>query len=273
MTQGLDATQAYYEDIAPFYDLELSDRRDVHFWLALARRFRPRAVLDAGAGTGRITLPLARLLVHTGGEVWALDLSAPMLERARQKVAQAADPRLARHVQLVRADLRSFVLPMRFDLVIATNNPFAHMTDDADLLAALCSIRQHVRPGGWFVVEQPVTREQETADRSGQRCVVEGQRSIRRGGVRLDFTMTQEYQPGRPAGQVTCRYQLRDEAGKERAAFASFASRVRRPQDWTALCEAAGLTVARCWGSFDFSPFDAARSSELIVAARAPMDT
>lgn len=272
MRRGLDEMQAYYDDIAPFYDLELSERRDIHFWLTLTRRLRPRAVLDAGAGTGRVTLPLARLLAHSGGAVWALDLSEAMLERARQKVVQAADPRLKGHVHIVRADLRTFALPACFELVLATNNPFAHMADDADLLSALGAIRRHLRPGGWFVVEQPVAREQEAADTSGQRYVVEGQRAIRRGQVRLDVAMTQEYQPGLPVGQVTCRYRLRDEAGRERAAGASFASRARRMEDWMALCRAAGLTVDCCWGGFDFAPFDAATSSELIVAARAPGD-
>src|SRR5210317_995573 len=64
---------------------------------------RSRA-LDAGCGTGR---PLTRRLVEAGFAVTGIDLSAGMLELARQVVPEA---------RLRRADLRHFDEGERYDL-------------------------------------------------------------------------------------------------------------------------------------------------------------
>jgi len=55
------------------------------------------AVLDAGCGPGRLTIPLARQ-VGKQGEVVAVDLQSGMLERAREK-AEAANLRNIRFLQ------------------------------------------------------------------------------------------------------------------------------------------------------------------------------
>src|SRR6478752_7343688 len=72
---------AGWDDYADFYDWENAQtmaRRDVPFWQRLALAAEG-PVLELGCGTGRVTLPLAR----AGVKVVGVDLSAPMLERAR----------------------------------------------------------------------------------------------------------------------------------------------------------------------------------------------
>src|SRR5688500_6583688 len=71
-------------------------------------------VLELGAGTGRVTLALAR----AGVAVHSLDAHDGMLEMLRRKLADlAAD--VQRRVTIVDADMRTFELPERFGLVIA----------------------------------------------------------------------------------------------------------------------------------------------------------
>ena len=63
-----------------FYDAELH-RHNVHFRAAAAVRPRDR-VLDVGCGTGQTTREAARAAVD--GSAVGVDVSAPMLERARR---------------------------------------------------------------------------------------------------------------------------------------------------------------------------------------------
>jgi SAM-dependent methyltransferase len=47
------------------YDLEHAQRQpDIDFYIALARRWRPKRILELGCGTGRVTLPLAEAAVE-----------------------------------------------------------------------------------------------------------------------------------------------------------------------------------------------------------------
>ena len=79
---------------------------------AIARCAARERALDAGCGTGR---PLTRHLVEAGFAVTGIDLSAGMLELARQAVPEA---------QLRRADLRRFDEGARYDLVLAWDSLF-----------------------------------------------------------------------------------------------------------------------------------------------------
>jgi SAM-dependent methyltransferase len=106
----------------------------------LRRCVRPgERALDLGCGAGQHAL----LLAETYGEVLAVDLSAPMIERARR----------LRPSDRVRYDVRDLreVTPDRdgtFDLVF-TAHTLHHVPD---LQRALSAIRQLVRPGGQAVV-------------------------------------------------------------------------------------------------------------------------
>jgi ubiquinone/menaquinone biosynthesis C-methylase UbiE len=76
-----------WDEYAPFYDWENArtlGRRDVPFWRTVARNVGG-TLLELGAGTGRISIPLAR----AGVPVVGIDRSEPMLARARQRVKRA----------------------------------------------------------------------------------------------------------------------------------------------------------------------------------------
>ena len=78
--------------------------------------------LDLGAGEGRNTLWLAR----AGWSVMAVDFAAVALERGRAKATE--DPTLARRIEWVTADLRTFSPePEAFDLVLLS---YIHLPAD-----------------------------------------------------------------------------------------------------------------------------------------------
>jgi SAM-dependent methyltransferase len=102
-------------------------------------------VLEICAGSGRITLPLAR----AGHDVVALDLSPHMLSRLRARLDEGTAPR----VRMVEGDMRDFDLGQRFDLVFNAFGSFEQLLTTEDQLAALQSVARHLTGRGVFVAE------------------------------------------------------------------------------------------------------------------------
>jgi ubiquinone/menaquinone biosynthesis C-methylase UbiE len=146
---SVDGTSGW-DDYAPFYDWENArtvGRRDVSFWQRLAIA-QADPVLELGCGTGRIAVPVVR----AGARVVGVDLSEPMLSRARRRMARA---RLAHRALLVRGDIRR--LPFRsrrgFGLVMAPYGVLQSLTRERDLRAALESVHRVLRRGGLFGID------------------------------------------------------------------------------------------------------------------------
>lgn len=147
-----DATQANAEQRA-FWDEQAGPT-----WVALQERLdagiRPHGelvaevlaarpgerILDVGCGCGDTTLRLAAQ-VAPGGEVLGVDLSGPMLSRARERARQAG----RRNVSLRQADAQTTALEAgSFD---AVHSRFGVMFFDHPE-SAFANLRKAVRPGG-----------------------------------------------------------------------------------------------------------------------------
>jgi trans-aconitate 2-methyltransferase len=97
------------------------------------------AALDAGCGTGRVTAELLRRLPN--GSVLAVDGSAAMIEKARERLGDRAS--------YLVADLAELELAKPVDLVFSTAT--FHWLPDHDRLFA--RIRAALRPGGRLVAQ------------------------------------------------------------------------------------------------------------------------
>jgi SAM-dependent methyltransferase len=108
--------------------------------LARASVVSGERVLDVGCGCGGTTLEIARQ-VGPAGRVVALDISAPMLARGRERAAAAG---LGERIEWRCEDAQVAALPAGFDCVYSR---FGVMFF-ADPPAAFGNLRRALRPGG-----------------------------------------------------------------------------------------------------------------------------
>src|SRR4051812_30926018 len=92
--------------LARLYDIDLlEDPGDADLYLALAHRTGD-PILELGVGTGRLAVPLAEAGHHVAG----VDVDGAVLERARDRLADAGSA-IASRVELTKADMLDVRLP------------------------------------------------------------------------------------------------------------------------------------------------------------------
>lgn len=124
------------------YDLLFDDRADdVRFYAGLCRGHA--RVLEYGAGTGRVTVALAR----AGAHVVAVEREPAMLEGLRARLAD--EPAAVRdRVTPVLADATTLRLDERFARVLFPFNGLAHLHAAAEQTAFFTLARKHLAPDG-----------------------------------------------------------------------------------------------------------------------------
>jgi SAM-dependent methyltransferase len=103
-----------------------------------------RSVLDLGCGTGGHALRLAA----RGYDVAGVDRSADMVAIAREKAARDGLP-----ADLSVGDLRDVRLGRRFEAVLLMFAVLGYQTANADVAAALATVRAHLDPGGLALLD------------------------------------------------------------------------------------------------------------------------
>lgn len=123
-------------EAAIWHDVECgSYRADLELWRSLAAT-ASGPILDVGAGTGRVTLYLAR----RGHRVTALDHDPVLLEVLRARAGGLA-------VEVSVADARRFALSRRFALCLVPMQTIQLLGGPAGRLEFLRCARAHLRPG------------------------------------------------------------------------------------------------------------------------------
>lgn len=111
--------------------------------LALASLSTPD-VLDLCCGTGRHAVAFA----HLGCRVTGVDRTSSAIETARATVARSGV-----EVELIQEDMREFVRPGAFDLVVNLFTSFGYFESVEEEERVLRNVHASLRPGGTFVVD------------------------------------------------------------------------------------------------------------------------
>jgi len=246
-----------YDPIARYYDLEHDSlTADIEMYLEL---LHCGPVLEVGSGTGRVAVSLAR----SGLEVWGVESSEAMLERARERAG--SDQR----VHYVLGSALDLDLPQQFAAAIVPLNGLWHFARPDEQVTLLRILKRHLRPDGILVVDlsNPLT----IADRGSA-----GELRMRFSGDVNGAPMTCLAAAWDDAGEQLLQLQLIfDEAavdGPVRRTLASLELHYIFKPELELLLRLGGFGLRDLFGSHDLQPFSAESPSLIAVAVPSPGD-
>jgi SAM-dependent methyltransferase len=242
-----------YDPLAELYDLEYPHDYDVPFWLALAER-EGGPVVEWGAGTGRIAVPLAR----AGSDVTAVELSGNMIEVGRKKNSP---------VEWVHGDMRSANLRKRYRLALCAFNSFLCLPSPDDALAFLHNACEHLQPGGLLGIEVSAFSPEELVDPPGGPQVRHDfTRELPQGN--LNRFSVSRYDAASQLLTMRLFYELYGSSGELTSRWAhDLTIRVTGRDELGLMLRLAGFEVEAVYGGFEGEPY-ASGSDHLIVLAR-----
>jgi SAM-dependent methyltransferase len=136
-------TPSGYEQVAHVYDL-FDTKKNIEFFYHFAAA--SGEILDIGAGTGRIAIPLA----ERGVKVCCIEPSPAMRREFKRKLAEKKD--LGEQITIVGGDATAFHLNRKFPVAILSGS-FDHLLSDEERLSALLNIGKHLEPNGTLVFD------------------------------------------------------------------------------------------------------------------------
>ena len=234
------------------YDRMLPGRDEVRrFLMARARKARG-PVLEMACGTGAYALPLAL----EGVDITGLDLSPEMLAVAREKSRAAGAA-----TEWVEGDMRDFHLGRRFQLVYLVGNAICHLLDRASLEGCLACVREHLSPGGRFVVSVFVPNQALLLRESREReTFAEYDDPDVRGRVVVSYDYRYE-----PDTQIKRHSTYHRFPGVADEVEGTLDMRMYYPQELDALLEYNGLEILEKAGGFAGEVFDGDAGMQVIT--------
>jgi len=222
-------------------------------------------VIELGAGTGRITIPIAESGIHVTG----LDLDPGMLGKLRGKLSVLPDE-VRQRVSALAGDMRTVALDERFALAIIPFRAFLHNLTHDDQLGALKRVHDHLRANGELAFNVFHPSLEYMAANAGSRVGVwrwrdttdlpEGGCAVRSEANRYDTVKQRVHSMIRSEeftqqGTLTRTHLLRLELA------------YLYPADIRRLLDEAGFELVRMSGDFSGRPFER-DGDELVVEAR-----
>ena len=263
-------SREHYSDAA-LYDYEYRRRRaDVTFYRELARQRLGIAgrILELGAGSGRVSLPLAR----DGHTVTALDQSVPMLAKLRTRVA-ALPAAVGARLAVVAGNLLDFALPKPvaapYPLVIAAFNVLEHLYTRVEVAACLARVATYLAPGGAFAFDVQLPDLTWLA-RDPEKRWARTRFTDPTTGRAMLYSTNHDYDPVGQIALIRLYYEPAD-GGPGPRRVVKLSQRKFFPAELEALVSHAGFRVVGHFGDFSFAPLSAGAESQVLVCERAPI--
>ncbi|HEX3608441.1 MAG TPA: class I SAM-dependent methyltransferase [Solirubrobacterales bacterium] len=255
---GADWAERTYEAMAPVYD-DFTAHHEYDAWIAdllvaLERRgLRGRRLLDVGCGTGKSFMPM----LPRGWEVTACDISAAMLELAREKAGES--------VRLEVADMLKLPRFGEFDLVWAIDDTVNYLLSREELERALAGMRANLAPTGLLLFDVNELLAYRTFFAETIEVEREGRRLVWKGLADADVV---------PGSICESRLEVAsDEVGTDSAPAMTHRQRHFPEAEVLGALEAAGLECVDVYGIYTDGilkqPLDPSTHTKAIYIARA----
>lgn len=254
---------AEYDLWAPYYDLVFTGLEgEAEFYVGQALK-RGGPVLELGAGTGRIALPIAM----SGVQVTAVDNSRAMLGVLRDRAKAVKIPRGV--LTVVEDDMRRLgKVDGAFPLILMAYRTFMHLLTPADQQDCLRAVRDRLEPGGLFILNLWAPKPTRIAALAGQAGVLNhgGTYAIPGTDRRLVHQCAARYDEfEQRLSEEHFLYDVKPGGAVASLTTLPLERRWTYPGEMAQLVRAAGFETVALMGGFDAEPFDPL-SSEMIWA-------
>lgn len=252
MDPSRDDASRYGRSFADVYDDWYAGSFDTDATIATLQRLaRGGEVLELGAGTGRLAIPLA----DSGLHVVALDASDEMLRRLRANDTHG-------RVVTVLADMASpTVDPMlrdrRFDVVVCACSSILNLPDETAIASCLSESAALSAPGGLVVIEAIVPAAPESIP----------PRSLTPARVESRAAVFVETRFDRDTARL---HGCHVEIGGGEVRSRPWSVVLCGPERFDELADAAGLELVERWSDWSGSAFDDDAGSHVSIWRRRP---
>ncbi|MGE0539902.1 MAG: class I SAM-dependent methyltransferase [Dehalococcoidia bacterium] len=244
-----------YASIARFYDRAVRQDADLPLYEALAHRYGD-PILEVGAGTGRIAVPLAR----AGHTVVALEPSSEMLA-----LGQARAEREGVSVRWVQQQIEQCILEPGFGMVFSAIDGFLHLATDKAHNDALKQIHRLLRPGGCLVLDLP-TLTAWSDWQPGVRPLELYWSEVESDGVRTNHLGTFRADPSTQTRHVVHIFEELHTDGAARRWVTEYDLRFIGRYEVELLLMQAGFQIISLHGDYDLNPLNAESERMLVLA-------
>lgn len=250
----------------PGYDAAVADPfvmneigHDIAFHAEFARAAEG-PVLDVCCGTGRLTIPIARL----GRRVHGIDISQALLARFSERLAaEPAEVRERCHAHL--ADARDFEIDERFALACIGFNGLCMLPDRESQMRTLKAINRHLAPNGRVIVDLTNPLLGPLMGVSTPMVILS--RRIPSRGLSYSRWLTRRAMDEHQRQLLEGWYDVVDEAGTVRREHYSLAFRYVFRGEAELMLEMAGFAVENVYGTHGGAPW-LPMSPKIILVAR-----
>jgi SAM-dependent methyltransferase len=246
-----------YDSIAPFYNIEHSQfDEDLDIYRNFAGLCGGK-ILELACGSGRLLLPLAR----EGYTLTGVDASVPMLELARQALAEAG---VANRCQLLQQDICTLQLQEKFRLALIALGSFGHITKRQDQQQALAAIRQHLSMGATFILDLSNEDARYMEELSGQ--LLHQGTWQQEDGSYVTHLLSPSSSNRQHLLELTHFYEVYRQGEAAQRTIARTSLYLFERNETELLLEQAGFRIKDLYGTYDFGPYEHESPRMIFIA-------
>ncbi len=235
----------YGQQIAEIYD-DLYSGIDSETIEMLADFAKGGPALELGIGTGRVALPLK----EKGVDVYGIDASEEMVAKLRDKPG-------GNEIEVQIGSFREFQIEQRFNLIFVVFNTFFGLQTQEEQVQCLKSVREHLTPGGVFLIDVFVPDLGRFTDFQTVRTI-----DLMENGAQLEVSQVDPV-----SQQVTAQHIFLSEQGVR---FYPVRLRYAWPSELDLMAQIAGLSLRERWGSWSRAEFTKESRKHISVYENAP---
>jgi SAM-dependent methyltransferase len=246
----------YPDFVARFYDVvyrQIRSHVDETYFLQQIAKCRGR-VLEIGVGTGR----LFSQALNLGADIYGLDVSGNMIEKAKEKIPSEY------HHRLWIQNAVTMQLPYKFALILAPFRVFAHLIDFEDQIDCLNRINDHLEPGGRFIFDMFIPDLNVLANGRPDQVDFEGEYEM---GKKLIRITSANYDLPRQIANVQMRFRW-DEDGMEQEAVWNFPMRFYFRFELEHLIRLSNLELESIYGDYQEKAIDKDSKDFVLICRR-----